>query len=571
MILFEKVRWRNFLSTGNDFTEIKLNKSPTTLIVGNNGSGKSTLLDALTFALFGKPFRGINKPGLLNSVNEKDCVVEIEFVIGRKSYKIIRGIKPGKFEIYCDNELVNQDASSRDYQEYLEKFIIKMNYKSFTQIVVLGSSTFVPFMQLSAADRRAIIEDLLDIQIFSSMNVVLKQKLQSIKDSMNDVSHRRELTKVKIESTKKLIDEIANTKTLHIEKTQRDIANSRSQIVTLEKEKTDLDKEIEKLQNEVIGEKKLVSKSNKLNALISKIQDNSEKAQTEIVFYQTNDDCPTCRQSISEDFKLKQIETFQNKITEYDNGLKDIDSQLEKINTQIASIQKALKSIRNKTIKSQEKNATIVAVNNYIEKLQKEIEVIEKNKTIDTTHTDDLKALELKLANLVEEEKTLVNEKHYHEQVAFLLKDTGIKTKIIKQYLPIMNKLINKYLSSMEFYVNFNINESFEEVIKSRHRDEFAYENFSEGEKQKIDLALLFTWRAIAKMKNSVNTNLLILDEIFDSSLDSNGTEELLKILNSISSDTNVFVISHKGDILFDKFRSVIKFEKINNFSRIVK
>ena len=571
MILFEKVRWRNFLSTGNDFTEIKLNKSPTTLIVGNNGSGKSTLLDALTFALFGKPFRGINKPGLLNSVNEKDCVVEIEFVIGRKSYKIIRGIKPGKFEIYCDNELVNQDASSRDYQEYLEKFIIKMNYKSFTQIVVLGSSTFVPFMQLSAADRRAIIEDLLDIQIFSSMNVVLKQKLQSIKDSMNDVSHRRELTKVKIESTKKLIDEIANTKTLHIEKTQRDIANSRSQIVTLEKEKTDLDKEIEKLQNEVIGEKKLVSKSNKLNALISKIQDNSEKAQTEIVFYQTNDDCPTCRQSISEDFKLKQIETFQNKITEYDNGLKDIDSQLEKINTQIASIQKALKLIKNKTIKSQEKNATIVAVNNYIEKLQKEIEVIEKNKTIDTTHTDDLKALELKLANLVEEEKTLVNEKHYHEQVAFLLKDTGIKTKIIKQYLPIMNKLINKYLSSMEFYVNFNINESFEEVIKSRHRDEFAYENFSEGEKQKIDLALLFTWRAIAKMKNSVNTNLLILDEIFDSSLDSNGTEELLKILNSISSDTNVFVISHKGDILFDKFRSVIKFEKINNFSRIVK
>jgi len=571
MINFIKIKWRNFLSTGNDFTEITLNKSSTTLIVGNNGSGKSTLLDALTFALFGKPFRGINKPGLLNSVNEKDCVVEIEFIIGKKSYKILRGIKPGKFEIYCDNELVNQDASSRDYQEYLEKFILKMNYKSFTQIVVLGSSTFVPFMQLSAADRRAIIEDLLDIQIFSSMNVVLKQKLQAIKDEMSDVSHRREVVKVKIESTKKLINEIANTKTLHIEKTQRDIANSKSQIVTLEKEKASLDQEIVKLQSEVVGEKKLVGKSNKLNSLIVKIQDNAEKAQSEINFYETNDDCPTCRQSISEDFKKTQIQTFQDKIAEYGNGLKEIDNELEKINTQIAQIQKTLKKIKDKTFKSQEKNATITAVNGYIQKLQKEIDTIEQNKTIDTTHTDDLKALEKQMNDLVEDEKRLVNDKHHHEQVSILLKDTGIKTKIIKQYLPVMNKLINKYLSSMEFYVNFNINESFEEVIKSRHRDEFAYENFSEGEKQKIDLALLFTWRAIAKMKNSVNTNLLILDEIFDSSLDSNGTEELLKILNSISSDTNVFVISHKGDILFDKFRSIIKFEKINNFSRIVK
>ena len=571
MILFQAVRWRNFLSTGNDFTEIKLNKSPTTLIVGNNGSGKSTLLDALTFALFGKPFRGVNKPGLLNSVNDKDCVVEIEFIIGKKSYKIVRGIKPGKFEIYCDNELVNQDASSRDYQEYLEKFVLKMNYKSFTQIVVLGSSTFVPFMQLSASDRRTIIEDLLDIQIFSSMNVVLKQKLQAIKDSIGDVLHRREVVKVRIESTKKLINEIANTKTLHVEKTRRDIANSESQIVTLQEEKSTLDKEIEKLQKEIVDEKKLVNKSNKLNSLIYKIQDNSDKANEEIDFYKTNDDCPTCRQSISEDFKKTQIQVFEKKIDEYNKGLKDIDDQLEKINLQIANIQKTLKAIKTKTVKSQEKNATIVAVNDYIKKLQKEVDAIQKNTATDTTHTNDLKSLEKELNELVEQEKELINEKHHHDQVAILLKDTGIKTKIIKQYLPIMNKLINKYLNNMEFYVNFNINESFEEVIKSRYRDEFAYENFSEGEKQKIDLALLFTWRAIAKMKNSVNTNLLILDEIFDSSLDSNATEELLKILNFISSDTNVFVISHKGDILFDKFRSVIKFEKINNFSRIVK
>lgn len=571
MILFETIRWKNFLSTGNDFTEIKLNKSSTTLIVGNNGSGKSTLLDALTFALFGKPFRGINKPGLLNSVNEKDCVVEIEFKIGKKSYKILRGMKPGRFEIYCDDQLVNQDASSRDYQEYLEKFILKMNYKSFTQIVVLGSSTFVPFMQLSASDRRAIIEDLLDIQIFSLMNAVLKQKLVALKDAMNDVSHRRELTNVKIESTKKLIAEIDNTNVIQIEKINRDIANSNTQLITLTNECTDLQKEIEELSESILDEKKTNNKLAKLNNLTVKIEDNVSKAQTEIDFYRENDNCPTCRQSIEEEFKSQQIELYNKKIQEYNTGLNDLGIEIEKINTRISEIQVIAKKMANVNIEYQKKNATINAVRGYITRLTKDKQSIETNRTSDTAHTDDLKNLEKQLTDLEEEEKKVVNDKHHHEQVAILLKDTGIKTKIIKQYLPIMNKLINKYLTSMEFYVNFNINENFEEVIKSRHRDEFSYENFSEGEKQKIDLSLLFTWRAIAKMKNSVSTNLLVLDEIFDSSLDSNGTEELLKILNSISTDTNVFVISHKGDILFDKFRSVIKFEKVNNFSRIMK
>jgi len=571
MIEFTSIRWANFLSTGNDFTEIKLNKSSTTLIVGNNGSGKSTLLDALTFSLFGKPFRGINKPGLLNSVNEKDCVVEIEFKIGKKSYKILRGMKPGRFEIYCDDQLVNQDASSRDYQEYLEKFILKMNYKSFTQIVVLGSSTFVPFMQLSASDRRAIIEDLLDIQIFSSMNVVLKQKLVTLKDAMNDVSHRRELTKIKIESTKKLIAEIDNTNVIQIEKINRDIANSNTQLITLTNECTDLQKEIEELSESILDEKKTNNKLAKLNNLTVKIEDNVSKAQTEIDFYRENDNCPTCRQSIEEEFKSQQIELYNKKIQEYNTGLNDLGIQIEKINTRISEIQVIAKKMANVNIEYQKKNATINAVRGYITRLTKDKQGIETNRTSDTAHTDDLKNLEKQLTDLEEEEKKVVNDKHHHEQVAILLKDTGIKTKIIKQYLPIMNKLINKYLTSMEFYVNFNINENFEEVIKSRHRDEFSYENFSEGEKQKIDLSLLFTWRAIAKMKNSVSTNLLVLDEIFDSSLDSNGTEELLKILNSISTDTNVFVISHKSDILFDKFRSVIKFEKVNNFSRIMK
>jgi len=571
MIEFTSIRWANFLSTGNDFTEIKLNKSSTTLIVGNNGSGKSTHLDALGFSLFGKPFRGINKPGLLNSVNEKDCVVEIEFKIGKKSYKILRGMKPGRFEIYCDDQLVNQDASSRDYQEYLEKFILKMNYKSFTQIVVLGSSTFVPFMQLSASDRRAIIEDLLDIQIFSSMNVVLKQKLVTLKDAMNDVSHRRELTKIKIESTKKLIAEIDNTNVIQIEKINRDIANSNTQLITLTNECTDLQKEIEELSESILDEKKTNNKLAKLNNLTVKIEDNVSKAQTEIDFYRENDNCPTCRQSIEEEFKSQQIELYNKKIQEYNTGLNDLGIQIEKINTRISEIQVIAKKMANVNIEYQKKNATINAVRGYITRLTKDKQGIETNRTSDTAHTDDLKNLEKQLTDLEEEEKKVVNDKHHHEQVAILLKDTGIKTKIIKQYLPIMNKLINKYLTSMEFYVNFNINENFEEVIKSRHRDEFSYENFSEGEKQKIDLSLLFTWRAIAKMKNSVSTNLLVLDEIFDSSLDSNGTEELLKILNSPSTDTNVFVISHKSDILFDKFRSVIKFEKVNNFSRIMK
>lgn len=533
-------------------------------------SHNSTLLDALTFVLFGKPFRNINKPGLLNSINEKDCVVEIYFKIGKKSYKIVRGIKPAIFEIYCDSQLINQEASSRDYQEYLEKFILKMNYRSFKQIVVLGSSTFIPFMQLTAADRRAIIEDLLDIQIFSYMNVVLKQKLLSLKDQMTEIAHDRELVRVKIESTKKLISEIDNSNIAQIEKIDKDIIENMNQIEKLTNECEANQNDIDALNSDISDESKTNKKFSKLTNLSEKIQNNILKVKNEIQFYEENDNCPTCHQSIDDNHKNDQIQIYTKKILEYENGLSSLNGEIENLKERLSKISNIANTIREKSNEMQQKTATILAIRSYVARLNRDRNNIEKTRNTNTTYNDDLEKLKNKLDELEENEKNIINDKHNHEQVAILLKDTGIKTKIIKQYLPVMNKLINKYLSSMEFYVNFNINENFEEVIKSRYRDEFSYENFSEGEKQKIDLALLFTWRAIAKMKNSVNTNLLVLDEIFDSSLDANGTEELLKILNSISADTNVFVISHKSDIFIEKFRNTIKFEKINNFSRIV-
>lgn len=533
-------------------------------------SHNSTILDALTFVLFGKPFRSINKPGLINSINERDCVVEIEFTIGKKSYKIVRGMKPNRFEIYCDDELVNQEAASKDYQEYLEKFILKMSHKSFTQIVVLGSSTFVPFMQLSAFERRAIIEDLLDIQIFSSMNTVVKQKTSQMKDETNDVQHKIEICKLNIESTRKLISEIDSNKLSRIEKIEYDIANNKIQLEELQKQNDLISQEIYGLNDKTKDKDKLNKKSTKLIQLESKLETNASKIKKDIEFFENNDNCPTCRQSIDSTFKDSELSKQKGKLNELSSGLAEIEKQINENNVLLKQINDIVKKIESKNVRF---NSNISAMN-LIQKmnvsLQKDISALKEVKEEDNTHADNLKRQEETLLDLEKQYQKLVIDKHYYEVVVGLLKDTGIKTKIIRQYLPVMNKLINKYLTGMEFYINFNINENFEEVIKSRYRDVFSYENFSEGEKQKIDLALLFTWRAVAKMKNSVSTNLLILDEIFDSSLDSSATEELLKILNSISIDTNVLVISHKSDVLFDKFRSVIRFEKINNFSRII-
>ena len=572
MILFQKIKWKNFLSTGASFTEIDFTKSNNTLIIGNNGAGKSTILDALCFGLFGKPFRKINKPQLLNSINGKECVVEIHFNIGQKKYKVIRGIKPNVFEIYLNDVLLNQDAAAKDYQEILENNILKLNYKSFTQVVILGSASFVPFMQLSAADRRTIIEDLLDIQIFSSMNNVIKEKNSEIKENLTKTKYAISLTEEKINLQKQNIEENKKNNEAEISRKLAEIGKSKMQMGKLQNDVMLINKHIDILQSKVGDKKeKLDKKAKGLFQIKGKVQTNIDRNQKEIDFYENNHDCPTCKQSITPEWKDSQVKEKTEKITTQRTGLQEIEEELTKVTTEIKSITDIISHINAHAGEVIKHTSTISAISSYITKLNGEIDELNK-KGIGTEGVDQ-KLTELKQE--LETYNTLYQEqltnKHYHEFASTLLKDGGIKTRIIKQYLPIMNKLINKYLSAMDFFVNFNINENFEETIKSRHRDEFSYANFSEGEKMRIDLALLFTWRQVAKLKNSTNTNLLILDEVFDSSLDTVGTEEFLKLIHEMGSDTNVFVISHKGDQLFDKFRSVIKFEKKNNFSRIAK
>ena len=572
MILFQTIRWKNFLSTGAAFTEINFTKSTNTLIIGQNGAGKSTILDALCFGLFGKPFRKINKPQLLNSINGRDALVEIEFNIGQKRYKVIRGIKPNVFEIYLNDVLLNQDAASKDYQEILEKNILKLNYKSFTQVVILGSASFVPFMQLSAADRRTIIEDLLDIQIFSSMNSIVKEKMSALKDGITKSKYDIKLVEEKINLQMQNIEENNKNRVAEIQKRVQEVAESNLHIQQLEKDIELINKHIDVLQGKVGDKKeKLDKKAKGLFQIKGKVQTNIARNEKEIQFYESNHDCPTCKQSITSDWKDSQVKEKTEKIDTQRTGLQEIDEELNKVNNEVKSITDIINHINAHNGEIIRHNSTITSINQYISKLNGELGELNEKRV--GTEGADQKLTELKqeLETYNQLYKEQLTEKHYNEFAGTLLKDGGIKTRIIKQYLPIMNKLINKYLTAMDFFVNFNINENFEETIKSRHRDEFSYANFSEGEKMRIDLALLFTWRQIAKLKNSTNTNLLILDEVFDSSLDTVGTEEFLKLINEMGTDTNVFVISHKGDQLFDKFRSIIKFEKKNNFSRIAK
>ena len=569
MIIFQKVRWKNFLSTGNTFTEINFQKSPNTLIIGHNGAGKSTILDALCFGLFGKPFRKINKPQLVNSINNANVVVEIEFAIGKKEYKVIRGIKPNVFEVYLGDKLLDQDAKAKDYQEFLEKFILKINFKSFTQVVILGSASFVPFMQLTPADRRAIIEDLLDINIFSSMNGVVKEKMAEIKDLSIKSKHEMDLTSERINFQKQSIEDHKNRSDEEIGKKRKEISDSVDQIFTLKRDVELIQKHIDVLQRKIEDKLSVEKKSKKLLQLESKIETNIKKNEKDIAFYEEHDNCPTCKQTIEGDFKSEQVNERKSKVVTQREGLTEISAEIAKTNQRIEEIININKHISGHNNEIVKHNSTVSAINAYVTKLQKEIDELSIGKDTVEEENEKLKELKQQLSVLLSKMEELSVEKQYYEFAGNLLKDTGIKTKIIRQYLPIMNKLINKYLTAMDFFVNFNINESFEETIKSRHRDEFSYANFSEGEKMRIDLALLFTWRQIAKLKNSTNTNLLILDEVFDSSLDGVGTEEFLKLLHEMGTDTNVFVISHKGDQLFDKFRSIIKFEKHNNFSRI--
>ena len=572
MITFKSIRWRNFLSTGAAFTEINFTKSTNTLIIGQNGAGKSTILDALCFGLFGKPFRKINKPQLLNSINGRDALVEVEFNIGQKKYKVIRGIKPNVFEIYLNDVLLNQDAAAKDYQEVLEKNILKLNYKSFTQVVILGSASFVPFMQLSAADRRTIIEDLLDIQIFSSMNAIVKEKMSALKDGITKSKYDIKLVEEKINLQKQNIEENKKNNDAEIKRKLEEIGKSKLQHNKLQNDVELINKHITILQGKVGDKKeKLDKKAKGLFQIKGKVQTNIDRNEKEIQFYESNHDCPTCKQSITPEWKDSQVKEKTEKINTQRTGLQEIDEELTKVTNEVKEITDILNHINAHNGEIIKHTSTMTSISQYIIKLNGEIDEL-SNKQVGTDASEQkLTVLEKELESYTTLYKEQLSEKHYHEFAGTLLKDGGIKTRIIKQYLPIMNKLINKYLTAMDFFVNFNINENFEETIKSRHRDEFSYANFSEGEKQKIDISLLFTWRQIAKLKNSTNTNLLILDEVFDSSLDSTSVELLMGLLKELSSDTNVFVISHKGDQLFDKFRSIIKFTKKNNFSIIEK
>jgi DNA repair exonuclease SbcCD ATPase subunit len=570
MIELKKVTWKNFLSTGNSPNTVELNRSLTTLIVGKNGEGKSTILDALCFGLFGKPFRNINKNQLINSINLKNCLVEIEFSIGSAEYKIIRGIKPNIFEIYQGTTLLNQDSASRDYQKILEQQILKLNYKTFTQVVILGSASFVPFMQLPSNQRKDVIEDILDIRIFSTMNTLLKEKSAKSKMELLDVESTLSKSRAEVDAQQKLIKSLVQSKNEYIDSIQQKITANNLEISTITtniegtnvrvdalresiKDRTDVEEGIDKL----------------LNSLNRKKEKNTE-IDTHIEFFVNNDSCPSCAQDIPHEHKSSIVDKMKQDAQSNADFIQKIDEALVKLRQRLAEIKKVQDEIMSLTAEVSSFNSSITLLNKQNTSLQNEIEEAKENTANIDEEKAKLKELAAKALECINTKTALLEQRNLEEVASTLLKDTGIKTAIIREYLPAMNKLINMYLQAMDFFVHFELDESFNEVIKSRYRDEFTYASFSEGEKMRIDLAILFTWRQIAKMKNSVNTNLLILDEIFDSSLDTSGTDYFLSVMSQLGERSNTFVISHKGDQLFDKFRSVIKFEKRNDFSVIV-
>ena len=568
MIIFKKVRWKNFLSTGNYFLEVQLDRSPTTLIVGENGSGKSTVLDALCFVLFNKPFRTISKSQLVNSINLGGTIVEIEFVIQKNNFKIIRGMKPNIFEIYCNGRMMNQDANALDTQKILEQQILKLNYRSFTQVVILGSSTFIPFMQLRSKDRREVVEDILDIKIFSLMNFLLKHKVKEVSEELKSIEYEFRLSKEKIDLQNKYIEDIRKNKERIIEEKEHLVFDS-ERVVLSEQEKADKIKlEIKSLEPEVLQKENVKSSIREYHKMEAKLSNRVDENKRQKEFFENNETCPVCTQDIELELKKQKIEEKSKRIQELNSGIDKLKVELDDKEQLLKGIEMLSKQIREKEVEVAKIGTSITHMERLIRQTNIQIQAMKKG---EVSEEDKVKLTRLsERCKLQEEQITKLREDKFYVDVARnLLMDTGIKTKIINKYLPIMNKLINGYLTSMDFYVNFTLDNNFNETIKSRHRDEFSYSSFSEGEKMRIDLALLFTWRAVAKMKNSTNTNLLILDEIFDSSLDTTGTDDFLKILHTFA-DQNVFVISHKGDTMFDKFRSVIKFEKQRNFSKLL-
>jgi DNA repair exonuclease SbcCD ATPase subunit len=569
MIVFKSVQWKNFLSTGNSPNKVLLNRSQTTLIIGKNGEGKSTILDALCFSLFGKPFRNINKGQLVNSINGKGCSVEIEFDINGKEYKIIRGIKPNVFEIWLDGEMINQDAASRDYQKILEQQILKLNYKTFTQVVILGSASFVPFMQLPTTQRREVIEDILDIRIFSTMNQLLKEKVQETKDAITTIENEISTAKTKVDSQTQLIKTITEAKTSAIESIGAKISANSTEILHAEGEIQLILSQIDTLKASINDKETVAEDIDKAKSIRSKLLQKIETCEHNTEFFSEHDVCPSCSQDIAEEYKEGIIKDLNEKMLDNNTKIGELETILTNLNTKLSKINEVVDQITTKNIELSTRNSTITLLNKQVRELEAETQRVKS----DTTNIDEEKG---KLKDLAKEaiakigQKTQLQEQRNLEDVAnILLKDTGIKTAIIREYLPVMNKLINKYLQAMDAYIHFELDEAFNESVKSRFRDDFTYASFSEGEKMRIDLAILFTWRQIAKMKNSVNTNLLLLDEIFDSSLDTAGTDYFLNLMNTLGENSNIFVISHKGDQLFDKFRSVIKFEKRNDFSII--
>jgi len=564
VIHFKSISWKNFLSTGNTPIEIKLDNHPTNLIIGKNGSGKSTLLDALCFVLFNKPFRIIKKEQMVNTINNGGCNVTIEFSVGTKNYKVIRSVKPNKFEIYKDDVLVNQDASTIDYQKYLERNIMKLNYRSFIQVVLLGSSSYEPFMKMKSRYRREAVEEILDVRVFTLMDYNLRDQQRDLGKSVSDLRHSCDLIEQKValqtehlKSLKTRIGDAEESSRIKIEQNKEADRQYRQDL-------QQLNENIAKQQEIMKFKPDVDKKAKKLSKLESKIENNLETHRETLTFFETHDECPTCTQSIPKELKSKKVEEEKDTITKLESGLQDIMSEITKVETQITQMDVVSKKI-------QEMNINVAKIHSSLEGIKKHSDDVELN-TTDGQDSDkleqDLKDLSEQLDKQKTELNTLSTEKDYVDVIREILSDKGARAQIIKKYLPIMNQLINKYLQSMDFFVSFTLDEEFNETVKSRHRDTFSYNSFSEGEKMRIDLALLFTWRTIAKMKNSTNTNLLILDEIFDSSLDGSGTEDFFKILGTMSNE-NVFIISHKGDILFDKFTNIIKFEKEHNFTKL--
>ena len=569
MIFFKTLRYKNFLSTGNTFTEISLGKNQTTLIVGENGAGKSTILDALSFAMYNKPFRKINKPQLLNSINKKDLVVELDFDIGSNKYKIIRGLKPNIFEVYQNNNMISQDADNRDYQEILERQILKLNHKSFCQVVVLGSASFVPFMQLPAASRRDVIEDLLDIQIFSTMNSLLKEKISLNSSTILDVEYQYDLTSEKIAMQHQYITAMQKNNQEHVEKLKIELKQYMNSIDQNKVLINGLDEQIGVLNEQINDQDQVTKKQKKLQVLETQLGDKLAKLQNEIEFFNLHDNCPTCKQSIDNDFKCETVATKENQMQETSAGVVQLRQEIQTIQDRIQSIANISSQITSLNIEKITHSNSISGLLSQCKKAAKDIEELQK-KTEDFILNDDItKDLEQKIGSLAEQKSELLRDKDALAVASIILKDNGIKARIIKQYIPVINKLINKYLAAMDFFVMFELDENFNETIKSRFRDEFSYSSFSEGEKMRINLAILFTWRAVAKLRNSASTNLLIMDEVLDGSLDSNGTDEFLKIINTLTQDTSTFIISHKVDQLVDKFANVIKFVKVKNFSQV--